>query len=184
MKNDLTTVLHRSVVRSEADTSHQNKRVPFKSDVQETLNKLVERPGITSKNTHPSSKTKILKDDVSTRTRSKSSQVDQNVGITTRSMLQGTCNLSVQGLVFPLHDVTPLNGLRRLDDKVLQLETSGCKMYHGVLMNSKTKIDFDRLCNLHMLDMSEKVKIHLGSVLRFWRIAKIGEEMTVTILIV
>ena len=116
MKNDLTT-LHRRVVRSAADAGHQNKRVQFKTDVQETLNKLDTRPGIISKNNHPRSKTKIIKDDVSTRTRSKSSQVDQNVGITTRSKVQGTCKFSVQGFVFPLHDLIPLNDQRVFDDK-------------------------------------------------------------------
>jgi hypothetical protein len=37
LKNDLVTFLHRSVVRSAADANHRNKRVPFKSDVQESL---------------------------------------------------------------------------------------------------------------------------------------------------
>jgi hypothetical protein len=41
LKNDLVTVLHRSVVRSAADASHWNRRVSFKSDVQESL-KLIE----------------------------------------------------------------------------------------------------------------------------------------------
>jgi hypothetical protein len=41
LKNDLVTVLHRSMVRSAADTSHRNKRVSFKSDVQEPLTLLV-----------------------------------------------------------------------------------------------------------------------------------------------
>jgi hypothetical protein len=41
LKNDLVTVLHRSVVRSAADSSHQNRRVSFKSDLQESL-KLLE----------------------------------------------------------------------------------------------------------------------------------------------
>ena len=89
----------------------------LKPCVQETLNKLDARPGITSKNNHPRTKTKILKDGLSTRTRSKSSQVDQNVGITTRSKVQVTCNLSVQGFVFPLHDLIPLNYQRVFDDK-------------------------------------------------------------------
>ena len=129
------------------------KRVIFKSDVQETLNKLDARPGITSKNHHPRNKTKILKDDVSTRTRSNSSQVGQNVGTATRSKLQGTSDLSVQGFVFPLHNLIPINGQRRLDVKVLQLGTSEYKMYHSVLMNSKT--DFYCLCNLHMLDIAK-----------------------------
>jgi hypothetical protein len=35
LKNDLVTVLHRSVVISAADASHRNKRVSIKSDVQE-----------------------------------------------------------------------------------------------------------------------------------------------------
>jgi hypothetical protein len=86
LKNDLTTILHRSVVRSAADASHRNKRILFESDVQ-ALNMLDARPGITSENNRPRNKTRIVKDDVSTRTRSKSSQVDQNVGITTRSKL-------------------------------------------------------------------------------------------------
>jgi hypothetical protein len=37
LKNDLATVLHRSVVRSKADASHRNIRVSFESDVQESL---------------------------------------------------------------------------------------------------------------------------------------------------
>jgi hypothetical protein len=37
LKNDLVTVLQRSVVRSVADFSHRNRRVSFKSDVQESL---------------------------------------------------------------------------------------------------------------------------------------------------
>jgi hypothetical protein len=37
LKNDLVTVLHRSVVRSAAEASHRNRRVSFKSDVQESL---------------------------------------------------------------------------------------------------------------------------------------------------
>ena len=141
LKNDLTTVLHRSVVRSAADASHRNKRVLFKADAQETLNKIDTIPGITSKNNHPRTKTNTLKDDISTRTRSKSSQVDQNVGITTRSKVQGTCSLSVQGFVFPLHGLIHLSGQRRLDDKILQLGTLECKMYHRVLMNSKSKLE-------------------------------------------
>ena len=92
--------------------------------MQEILSKLDARPKITNKNNHPRNKTKVLKNDVSTRTRSKSSQADQNVGITTRSKVQGMCNLSVQDFVFPLHNLIPLNSQRRLDHKVVQLGTS------------------------------------------------------------
>jgi hypothetical protein len=37
LKNDLVTFLHRSVVRSAADASHRNRKVSFKSEVQESL---------------------------------------------------------------------------------------------------------------------------------------------------
>jgi hypothetical protein len=35
LKNNLVTGLHRRVLRSAADVSHQNRRVSFKSDVKE-----------------------------------------------------------------------------------------------------------------------------------------------------
>jgi hypothetical protein len=44
LKNDLVTILHRSVVRSAADANHRNKRVLFKSDVQESLQILHTNP--------------------------------------------------------------------------------------------------------------------------------------------
>jgi hypothetical protein len=37
LKNDLITDLHRSMVRSAEDASHRNRRVTFKSDIQESL---------------------------------------------------------------------------------------------------------------------------------------------------
>jgi hypothetical protein len=46
LKNDLVTVLHRSVVRSAADPNHRNRRVSFKSDVQESLKLLDNRPSL------------------------------------------------------------------------------------------------------------------------------------------
>jgi hypothetical protein len=45
MKNDLVTLLHKSVVRSAADASHRNRSVLFKSDVQESLKILDTKPG-------------------------------------------------------------------------------------------------------------------------------------------
>jgi hypothetical protein len=50
LKNDLSTVLNRSVVRSAADPLHRNKRVTFKPDTQEVLEKLDTIPGATSRN--------------------------------------------------------------------------------------------------------------------------------------
>jgi hypothetical protein len=31
-----------------------------------------------------------------------------------------------------------------------------CKVYHNVLLNSKSQVDFDRLLQLHLLDKSEE----------------------------
>jgi hypothetical protein len=44
LKNDLSTVLHRSVVRSAADTTHRKKRVIFNCDIQETSERLNTMP--------------------------------------------------------------------------------------------------------------------------------------------
>jgi hypothetical protein len=52
LKNDLVTVLHRSVVRSTADTNHWNRRVSFKSDVQESLQLLDTKPSFVWKDSH------------------------------------------------------------------------------------------------------------------------------------
>jgi hypothetical protein len=46
LKNDLVTVLHRSLVRSAAGASHRNRRVSFKSDVQESLKLLDTKPSL------------------------------------------------------------------------------------------------------------------------------------------
>jgi hypothetical protein len=52
LKNDLSTVLHQSVVRSAADANHQNKQVSFKPDVQEMINKLDVMPSNLPGNSH------------------------------------------------------------------------------------------------------------------------------------
>jgi hypothetical protein len=64
LKNDDVTVLHGSVVRSAADASHRNRRVSFKSDVQESLKVLDTKPSLTfvwkdSHDKHKSTKTKF-----------------------------------------------------------------------------------------------------------------------------
>jgi hypothetical protein len=46
LKNDLVTVLHKIVVRSAAGASHRNRRVSFKSDVQESLKLLDTKPNL------------------------------------------------------------------------------------------------------------------------------------------
>jgi hypothetical protein len=86
LKNDLVTVLHRSVVRSASDASHRNRRVAFKSDVQESLKLLDTKPSLTFvwKDSHHKHKSRRTNNDVSTRTRSKSYYTDQHIGSRTR----------------------------------------------------------------------------------------------------
>jgi hypothetical protein len=38
----------------------------------------------------------------------------------------------------------------------LQLGALECKVYHNVLMNTMSQVDFDRLLQLHMLDQTEE----------------------------
>jgi hypothetical protein len=109
MKNDLITVLHKSVFRSAADANHLNKRVSFKPDAQERINKLDIGSRIISRNRHPKNKDRDINNDVSTRSRSKITYPNQNAGISTRSKLQVACILIDQGLLFPLHDIIPLS---------------------------------------------------------------------------
>jgi hypothetical protein len=69
LKNLLTTVLHISVVWSAADANHQNKRVAFKPDVQDRINRLDLKPSPIIRNNHHKQKIRgINDDDVSNRT--------------------------------------------------------------------------------------------------------------------
>jgi hypothetical protein len=97
LKNDLVTVLHRSVVRFAADASHRNRRVSFKSDVQESLKLSDTKPSITFvwKNSHHKHKLRRTNNDVSNRTRSKADHTDQQIGSRTRSKMHNINNLSV-----------------------------------------------------------------------------------------
>ena len=57
---------------------------------------------------------------------------------------------------FPLHDVVNLKGHEGFDNAKLQLGALECKVYHNVLMKSKSQIDFDRLRQIHYLDKAEE----------------------------
>jgi hypothetical protein len=104
----LVTVLHRSVVRSVADASHRNRRVSFKSDVQESLKLLDTKPSPTFvwKDSHHKHESRRTNNNVSNRTRSKTDYTDQHIGSRTQSKMQNinVNSLSVQNLFFPLHD--------------------------------------------------------------------------------
>jgi hypothetical protein len=146
LKNDLTIVLHRSVVRSEADANHMNKRVKFEPDFQGRLNQLDNGPQIISKNRRPKSKARVIDTDVSTRTKSKITCPDQNDGVTARSKMQ---SISTQGLLLPLHDIIPINDSNMTTKDVSQLGTNDRKMYHDSLIKLKSQVDFDWF---HLLD--------------------------------
>jgi hypothetical protein len=96
-------------VRSLADASHLNRRVSFKSDVQESLKLLDTKLILTFvwKDSHHNHKSRKTNNDVSNRTRSKADYTDQHIGSRTRSKMHNinVNNLSVQNLFFPLHDV-------------------------------------------------------------------------------
>jgi hypothetical protein len=90
LKNDLCTVLHRRAVRSAADANHRNKRVSFKPDVQDMINKLDVMPYNLPGNSHSRQKTRKHNNDMAHRTRSKTGHLEQNVGDRTRSKLQAS----------------------------------------------------------------------------------------------
>jgi hypothetical protein len=154
LKNDLTIVLHRSVVRSEADANHMNKRVKFEPDFQGRLNQLDNGPQIISKNRHPKSNIRDINTDVSARTRSKITHPDHNYGVTTRSKMQGKCKSSAQGLLLTIHDIVPVSNSNMYTKDDLQLGTNECKMYHDDVIKLKSQVEFfwDRLCKLHLLE--------------------------------
>jgi hypothetical protein len=106
----LSTVLHRSVVRSAADANHRNQRETFEPDVQEKIEKLDATSNIVPRSNLPKQKTRKHNDDVASRTRSKFGHTDQNVADRTRSKLQAMCNSSSKEMFFPLYDAVMLEG--------------------------------------------------------------------------
>jgi hypothetical protein len=160
LKNDLVKVLHRSVVRSAADANHRNRRVSFKSDVQKSHKLLDTKPSLSFawKDNHHKHKSRKTNNDVSLRTRSKEDYTDQHIGSRTQSKMHNinVNNLSVENLFFPLHDSILFQGHGKSQAQDLQLGVLECKVYHSVLLNTKSQDDFDRLMQLHMLDQTEE----------------------------
>jgi hypothetical protein len=105
LKNDLSAVLHRSVFRSAADPMRRNKRVTFKPDTQEVLEKIDSIPGATiHNNNQPKQRSRKSNVDVSNRTRSKAGNMNQNIGDRVRSKKQLIQKSGFQGNIFPLYD--------------------------------------------------------------------------------
>jgi hypothetical protein len=151
LKDDLVTVLHRSVVRSAADASHQNRRVSFKSGVQESLKLLDTKPILTFvwKDSRDKYKSRKINNDVSNRTRSKVDYTEQNIGSRTWSKMHNMKSLIVQKLFFPLHDAILLQGHGNSQAQDLQLGVVECKV-------TKSQADFDCLLQLHLLNKTEQ----------------------------
>jgi hypothetical protein len=63
-------------------------------------------------------------------------------------------NLSVQNLFFPLRDAILFQGHGNSQAQDLRFGVLECKVYHSVLMNTKSQVDFDCLLQLDMLDIT------------------------------
>jgi hypothetical protein len=94
---------------------------------------------------------------VSNRTRSKADYTDQHIGSRTRSKMHNVNvnNLNDPNLFFPMHDAILFQSHGKSQAQDLQLGVVECKVYHKVLMNTKSQIDCDHLLQLHMLDQTE-----------------------------
>jgi hypothetical protein len=83
---------------------------------------------------------------------------DQHIGSRTWFKMHNinVNNLRIQKLFFPLHDafLFPAHGKSQAQD--LQSGVAKCKVYHNVLMNTISQVDFDPLLQLHMLDHTEE----------------------------
>jgi hypothetical protein len=105
LKNGLSIVLHRSVVRSTADHKHRNERVTLNPDVQETLDKLDTIPvSVRPSDNQPKHGSRRPNDEVCNRTRSTTGCIDQNVGDRTRSKVHAMSFSRIHGNFFPLYD--------------------------------------------------------------------------------
>jgi hypothetical protein len=125
-------------------------------DVKGQINKKNTKPGLTNKDNHFKYKSKTVHNEVSSRTRSKANNPDKIIRVSTRSKLKFMYTLSAQSILFPFHDVIPLNSHERPKNENLQIGITECKIYRDALMNSKSRNDFDRLRNLHTLDMIDE----------------------------
>jgi hypothetical protein len=135
-------------VRSGTVASHRNIRVSFKSDVQESLKILDTKPSLTFvwKDSHHKHKSRKTNNDVSNRTSAMEIYTDQHIGSRTRSKMHNinVNNLSVQNLSFPLHDAILFQAHEKSQAQDLQLGVVECKVYHSVLMNTKSQNKYVR----------------------------------------
>jgi hypothetical protein len=129
------------MVRSAADVNHRNKRVSFKSDVQESLKFLGTKSSFVRKDSHHKHKSRKRNHNVSNRTRSKADYTDQHIGSRTRSKMHKFNNLIIKIPFFLLRDTVLFHRLGISQSQDLQIGVLECKVYHNVLMNTKSQVD-------------------------------------------
>jgi hypothetical protein len=95
---------------------------------------------------------------VSNRTRSKADYTDQHLFNRTRSKMHNVNvnNLGVQNLFFPLHHSILFQGHAKSQAQDLQLGVLECKVYHNIVLNTKSQVNFDRLLQQHMFNQTEE----------------------------
>jgi hypothetical protein len=60
-------------------------------------------------------------------------------------MMHNMNNIIILNLFFPLHDAILFQGHGKSQAQHLRLGVVECKVYHNVLWNTKSQLDFDRL---------------------------------------
>jgi hypothetical protein len=81
-----------------------------------------------------------------------------------KSNIQGTCNLSAQVLLFPLHDIILLSNPNMSTRDDIQLGTNECKMYHDGSIKLTLQVEILIVCAIpnYWIQM-KKTEIHPGS---------------------
>jgi hypothetical protein len=112
------------------------------------------------KDSHHKHESRKTNNDISNRTRSKADYTDQHIGSRTWYKMHSVNlnNLSVQNFFFPLHDAILFQGHGKSQAKDLKSGVLKCQVYHSVLLNTKSQVNFDCLLQLHMLDNTEEDK--------------------------
>jgi hypothetical protein len=120
----------------------------FTSDVKESFKSLDSKPSFVWKDSRHKYKSTKTNNDASNRTRSKADYTDQHIGSRIWSKMHNVNvnSLRVQNLLF----------LGKSQSQDLQLAVLECKVYHNVILNTKSQVDFNCFLQLCMLDKSEK----------------------------
>jgi hypothetical protein len=67
-------------------------------------------------------------------------------------------NLSVQNIFFLIHDAILFQGHGKSQARDLSLGVLEYKVYHNVLLNTKSQVNFDHFVQLNTLDNTEEDK--------------------------